>query len=251
MMIRTVAVLLLGLLPMWFSAQQSASTKGDSAKTWVGRHQEIEDYLRNSECVSLEEFAPNNAARCTFRPGGPVARMAWRPLPPGVHRGFKESYKTEIAAYELDKLLKMDMIPPSVERQLQGNIGAAQQWVEKVVDATDPALPNAETRAQWEGQLVRMTMFDNLCGNRARNKRNMLRDSAWNLILIDHSRAFGTGSELFYKMKGIDEDYWARIEALTRAQLDEALKAWLDDSAIGAILERRDAMRAEIKLLRK
>ena len=47
--------------------------------------------------------------------------MAWRSLPPGVYRGFRESYKAEIAAYELDKLLKMDMVPPSVERQLEGN----------------------------------------------------------------------------------------------------------------------------------
>ena len=88
---------------------------------------------------------PRNVTRCTLRPGGPVARMAWRALPPGVHRGFCESYRAEIAAYELDKLLKMDMVPPSVERQLQGNKGAAQLWVENVVDAMDPA-PAAPSR---------------------------------------------------------------------------------------------------------
>ena len=64
---------------------------------------------------------------------------------------------TEIAAYELDKLLKMDMVPPAVERQLQGNMGAAQLWVEDVVDATDPTSPDAEQRAHWERQIVRMT----------------------------------------------------------------------------------------------
>ena len=57
--------------------------------------------------------------------------MAWRPLPPGLDRGFWQSYKSEIAAYELDKLLKMDMVPPTVERQLHGANGAAQLWVEK------------------------------------------------------------------------------------------------------------------------
>ena len=60
--------------------------------------------------------------------------MAWRTLPPGIYRGFRESYKSEIAAYELDKLLKMDMVPPTVERQIDGSNGAAQQWVEHVVD---------------------------------------------------------------------------------------------------------------------
>ena len=73
-------------------------------------------------------------ARCTLRPGGPVARMAWKTLAPGIYRGFFASYKNEIAAYELDKLLKLDMVPPTVERQLQGITGAAQLWVENVVD---------------------------------------------------------------------------------------------------------------------
>jgi hypothetical protein len=145
----------------------------------------------------------------------------------------------------------MDMVPPAVERQLQGNMGAAQLWVEDVVDATDPESPDAEKRAHWERQVVRMTLFDNLIGNRNRNRGNMLRDGGWNLILIDYSRAFGPESELFHKLNRIDEDLWAKIEALTRSQLDAALRAWLGESEIKAILDRREAMRAEIRLLRK
>jgi hypothetical protein len=216
------------------------------AKIWVGRNQEIEEYLKTAECVTIRLVAPN-LAQCTLRPGGPVARMAWKTRPPGIYRGFKESYKTEIAAYELDKLLKMDVVPPTVERQLEGNQGAAQQWVENVVDALDPAIPAGDSRGHWENQLVRMTMFDNLIGNRDRNKRNMLRDKAWGLILIDHSRAFGVEPLLHQKMSAIDEAYWAQIELLTRAQLDGALQPWLDPQEINAILERREKMRAEIK----
>ena len=251
MSLRTVIVLVLGLLPTWSGPDQAASAEKVSAKTWVGRHQEIEEALRTEECVSMEVFASTNLSRCTFRPGGPVARMAWRSPPPGPHRGFKESYKTEIAAYELDKLLKMDMVPPTVERQIQGKAGRAQLWVEKIVDATGPGPTDAESRAHWDAQLTRMVMFDNLIGNQARNRGNMLRDDAWNLILLDHSRAFGLGAELFHKMPRIDDEYWAKIEALTRSQLDAALRAWLDPSEIDAILDRREAMRAEVKLLRR
>jgi hypothetical protein len=251
MMSLRILVVLVGLLPTGSGPEQAASAEKASAKTWVGRHGEIEEYLKKAECVSMKEFAPNYAARCTFRPGGPVAQMAWRPLRPGVHRGFRESYTTEIAAYELDKLLKMDMVPPSVEREVQGTLGAAQQWVENIVDATGPDPTDTKSRAHWDTQLARMAMFDNLIGNRGRNKRNMLRDDLWNLILIDHSRAFGLGAELRHKMPRIDDDYWSKIEALTRSQLDAALRDWLDASEIDAILDRRDAMRAEIKLLRR
>jgi hypothetical protein len=240
---------LLACLPVFWGQGPPAANGEKGAKIWVGRYQEIEEYLRTAECVSMTWFAPNGLARCTLRTGGPFARMAWKPLLPGVHRGFRESYKTYIAAYELDKLLRMDMVPPSVERQLQGNAGAAELWVENVVDATDTALPEGENRAHWESQLVHMTMFDNLIGNRDRNRRNMLRDRAWNLILLDHSRAFGIDTELPNKLSRIDEGYWARIESLTRSQLDAVLREWLDEDQIGAILNRRERMRAEIRLL--
>jgi len=228
---------------------QTAATQGPTAKIWVGRHHEIEEYLKTAECVSMEALGPNRVARCTFRPGGLVGRMAWKSLPPGTYRGFRESYKADIAAYELDKLLAMDMVPPTVERQIQGNNGAAQLWVENVFGVKVDESPDPPRRADWEGQLLRMTMFDDLIGNRDRNMGNMLRDAGWNLILIDHSRAFGDGTELPRKLRRIDENYWTRIESLTRHQLDAALHPWLGESEIGAILDRRERMRAEIKSL--
>jgi hypothetical protein len=245
--LRSVAVVL-GGLSLGCGQGPPVAAQEPGSKIWVGRYQEIEEYLRISDCVSLRWFAPNWAAQCALRPGGPVARMAWRSRPPGVYQGFGENYKAEIAAYELDKLLKMDMVPPTVERQLEGNKGAAQLWVENVVDGLDPAVPEGPMRVHWDNQLARMVLFDNLIGNRSRNQRNMLRDRAWNLILIDHSRAFGTGAELLHARRGIDDRYWARIEGLTRAQLDAALGPWLDEHQIGAILDRRERLRADIKL---
>ena len=174
--------------------------------------------------------------------------MIWRPLPPGVYRGFRESYKAEIAAYEVDKLLKMDMVPPTVERQLEGHYGAAQLWVENIVDSNTNA-PGEANRADWEDQLVRTRMFDVLIGYRDRDPGNMLHDADWHLILIDHSRAFGDGTEIPHKLNRIDLRLWSRIESLTRNQLDAALGAWLDDAEIKAILDRREKMRAEIRLL--
>ena len=215
-------------------------------------YQEIEDYLRTADCVSMKWFAPNYAARCTLRSGGPIGEMAWRPLvpgPPGVRQGFRETYEAEIVAYEVDKLVTLDMVPPTVDRQIQGTKGSAQQWVEGVVDATDPTVPEGKDRTRWEGDLLRMTMFDMLIGNRARVRGNMLRDGAWNLILIDHSRAFGTGAARVGKLTAVDRALWTKFEALTRTQLDKALGGWLGPGQIEAILARRDLMRADVNSL--
>jgi hypothetical protein len=232
-------------------AQQPIAAQETSSKIWVGRYQEIEEYLRTAECVTLEKLGNDmEHGRCVLRPGGPVARIAWMTLPPGIYRGFFTSYKTQIAAYELDKLLKLDMLPPTVERQLQGVNGAATLWVEKVVDWKGDAPPPSEvSRVAWDKQLARMTMFDALIGNRDRNQANVLRDGAWNLILLDHTRAFGLTTELSRPLSRIEKDSWDRVLALTRKELDAKLGPWLDEKQIGAILDRRERMKAAIDAL--
>jgi hypothetical protein len=233
-------------------AQRTSVAASDSgSKAWVGHYQEVEEYLRTAECVQLEALkrpdrmeGPPAVVRCALRPGGPVSRMAWMSRPPGVYRGFRESYTFNIAAYEVDKLLRLDMVPPTVERELQGQKGAATFWVENVTDLNKNATPEAAERARWEKQLARMSAFDSLIGNSDRNLGNMLRDASWNLILIDHSRAFATGTELRPGLTRVDEELWGRIEALTRRQLDTALGAWLDADQIAAIIERREKMRS-------
>jgi hypothetical protein len=246
-------LLVVAPLGLGLSQGPSPPSPGVGSKTWIGHYQEVEEYLRTAECVRLEGLGTRKASeqrgptrmRCELRPGGPVSRMIWKSYPTGVSRGFRENHKAEIAVYELDKLLKLEMVPPTVERELDRYTGSATFWVEDVVDLR-AGTSGAPDRARWEQQLARMAMFDSLIGNRDRNLANTLRDPAWNVILIDHSRAFGTGAEAPLDLTRIDKELWARIEGLTRAQLDAALGAWLDKDQISALVDRRERMRAAI-----
>ena len=67
--------------------------------------------------------------RAFFKPGGLVASVAWKVLPPGQPGGYWESYKSEIAAYELDKLLDMRMVPVAVEKRWKHETAAAILWL--------------------------------------------------------------------------------------------------------------------------
>ena len=233
--------------------RQSASQDTD-ARIWLGRHQEIEEYLRTAECVSSDRpmgGALPGSMRCTLLPGGPVARMYWRPMTPGFNRGFWMSYKAEIAAYELDKLLKLDMLPPTVEREVKGVRGSMVLWVENLASWKFPEPPPEANRSQWERQLARMTMFDDLIGNQVRNAGNMVRDGRWNLILLDHIATFRSGTELPSPLSRVDAELWQRMQQLTRRQLDTRLRPWLDDSEIAGILARRERMKTEINRLIK
>ena len=233
-----------------------------SALTWIGRETELEKYLESAEVLNMKELGVGvtRPHRATLAPGGPVDAMVWKPIKPGQYAGRWESYKSEIAAYELDKFFGLGMIPPTVEREVRGVVGAAVMWVspaqsfkdlggvpgQKGVKAPPPALAG-----RWNLQLIRAKMLDNLIGNPDPNLGNWMVDPSWNLILIDHSRSFTTSRNLYHQMTSVDMALWEKMEALDEPTLTGVVGKWLDRTAIRNMLERRDKMRDVVAKLKR
>ena len=241
-------VLTVGLVPALAQDDQP-----ESAKTWIGRAAEIEAFMRTADTSNIEEIGVGvtNPKFADLEPGGPIDRIVFKPLAPGIYQGFWESYKSEIAAYELDKLLELGMIPPIVEKRVQGDLGAAIMLVgpqQSFKDFGGPPTPPNLYIGRFDWELICAKMFHNLIYNRDPNLGNWLVDPAWNLILIDNSRAFTTDTdERVHKLTRIDRDLWDRFVALDEATLTSALGDWLGDDEIRAILERRDEMAKDIE----
>jgi hypothetical protein len=227
---------------------------GVCSRSWVGHEADIEQALAGAAIVRMEAvpIGVTKPQRGYLAAGSPVARFAWKALPPQRRAGYNESYKAEIAAYHLDRLLEMHMVPPVVERRVDGRVGAAVMWIEDT-KGWDISKPIQGPEPRWSQQVSRMKLFDQLIANIDRNQGNLLYDTDWHLFLIDHSRAFTTRSSLdgMAVPAAIDRDLWQRIEALTAADLDRVLGAWLSDGERQAILKRRDRMRAAIDRLVK
>lgn len=51
----------------------------------------------------------------------------------GTEINFPDTYKFNVAAYRLAKLLGLDMIPPSIERKVAGKSSAVTWWVDDVI----------------------------------------------------------------------------------------------------------------------
>ena len=222
-----------------------------SARIWQDRNPEFEEFIRTAPFVRMEEvpIGVTRPKRAYFAPGGLVASVAWKVLPPGRASGFWESYKSEIAAYELDKLLDLRLVPPVVEKRWKGDIGAAILWLSPVHSWKEMG-PRPKPPA-FDRLAIRMKMFDNLIGNKDRNAGNLLVDDEWNLFLIDHSRAFIREKDLPVKMVRVDRALWSRMLALDEPALAGALGKWLDRGDIRAILARRDQMKIAIEALVK
>jgi hypothetical protein len=235
------------------AAETPAAVASACPKTWVGQEVAVEDYMRTAPIVSMTEvpIGVTKPKRAYFAEGGPVVSAAWKQLTPGVKQGYYESYKAEIAAYEMDKLLDMHMVPPYVERRINGDLGALGFWVERV-HAWDVDHPvKGPDQAMWDRQAVDMKMFDQLIGNTDRNQGNLLYDDEYHLILIDHSRAFTGEKDLtkMTKLTHVDRDLWQKMLALDDTQLEKALGKWLDKGKRKAILQRRDEMKANIEAM--
>jgi hypothetical protein len=222
-----------------------------SAKSWVGRAAAYEEFLKTAEVVQMEEspIGVTKPVRCYFAPGGLVEGMMLKSIKPGRHAGFWESYKSEMAAYELDKLLEMNMIPPTVEKRVKSDLGAAVMWVAPVQSFKQmggPPTPPPQHTDSWNRQMAKAKMFDNLINNKDPNLGNWLVDPAWNLILIDHTRAFASGKDMVHKMNRIERGLWEKMLALDEATIKPLLEPYIDGGQIKNVLQRRDAMKKEI-----
>jgi hypothetical protein len=237
-----LAALLLAFPALGLTVAQQTAPAPTSARVWEGRTSEYEEFLRTAPIVktSTIELGVTHPKRVYFAPGGLCGSAAWKPLQPGYQNGYYESYKSEVAAYELDKLLKLNMVPVIVERKIDNATGALVLWLDGVRTWTDVLpLPKPES---WSRQLARMKLFDDLIGNPDRNKGNLLVDADWNLFLIDHSRAFIDDRALPQTLDHVDTDLWTRITALDEASLQAAVGTWLTSKQIKAMLARRDKM---------
>ena len=231
--------------------QAPAAAPPASARAWEGRNAAFEAYLRETPISRMAtiDIGVTRPKRAYFAEGGLAQSAAWKPLRPGFRNGYWESYKSEIAASELDKLLDLGMVPVVVERKIDGVSGALILWINGVRTWTEvQPLTKPDT---WQRELARMKLFDDLIGNPDRNKGNLLVDGAWNLYLIDHSRAFLDDRVLPQVIDHVDSALWGKMEALDAAAVSSAAGAWLTKSQIQSLLARRDKMAAAIAALVK
>jgi hypothetical protein len=214
------------------------------SKIWLGHYAEYEDYLRTAAIQKVGDIpvGVTKPKRAFFEPGGLAGSAALKYLPSGMKSGYWEAYKSEIAAYKLDRILGLDMVPPTIERRVGSDLASLQLWVENTRLLKDVDQKKCPRPMSWAKQVCRQRTFDNLIANIDRNAGNLLVDQDWNLILIDHSRAFASNTMPFVKdMTRIDREFYDKLKALDLDTLERELKPWvLTTGTLKDLLKRRD-----------
>jgi hypothetical protein len=159
---------------------------------------------------------------------------------------FKDSYKYNIAGYEVAKLIGMDdMIPVTVERSWNGMRGSLSWWIPDVAmdegDRTQKHVNSPDPDA-WNKQMYKIRVFDELVYDTDPNLTNVLITKDWKIWRIDFSRAFRTWKKLRNPENLVmcDKTLLEKMKALNEEDLKNATKKYLTGAEIKAVMSRRD-----------
>jgi len=237
----------------------------------VADHLKWEEFLATAELVAEQQMSSRRAVTSpwilTLKQGDVTRRALWK-NPEGRMGGFIEGWRFEIAAYRIDKLLGLNMVPPTVERRFRENRGSCQLWIEdchslRDVEDNKIRLPSIKN-IPYNRSLYLQRLFDNLIANEDRHKGNFLFTPDWRLILIDHSRSFRTGSRYTKGlinteqsaggpkiMRELPRVIYEKVKALTAEAIKAAVGEYINEKEVEAIMIRRDLIVAEIERLIK
>lgn len=247
-----LASLFILLLPLTAKAQEQR-TAASSPLTRA----EKEEFLLKATVVSERELYPG-------------ARHSWRvSLDDGKrkHEASVETedgsspsqrdYKCNVAAYELDKALALNLTPPSVERTVKEQPASVTWWTDDVamselgrrrkkIEAPDPD--------GWNKQMQAVRVFDELISNTYRDISpvhylstmwdNLLITSGWRIWLIDHTCAFRISKQLEnpQSLTQCDRALLGKLRELNKEKLNQKLEKYLAAEQLDGLEARRELL---------
>jgi len=225
------------LLPL-LAAHASAAQEGP---LWPDRA-EIEHFLKKAKVTARKKIGTGvtNPEKVTLALDGAVRDAVFKKIDETT-----DNWRNEVAAYELDKLLGIGIVPPTVARTVGGRQGGLQLWVTgSTMDKDDGSFPDIDG---WRDQVSVMWLFDDLIANVDRHLNNGMVSPGHRLILIDNSRSFRDmvelRNDLNAKFDGTNARFWGVHSDASRGpfptryprSLIERLRSVTDKEIKGAI----------------
>jgi hypothetical protein len=162
----------------------------------------------------------------------------------GTELNFKDWWEFNVAAYELAKLLDLNMAPPYVERRVGGAAASLSWWIDDSMMEADRVRrkldsPDLDT---WNKEMYTLRVFNQLIYNTDDNLTNVLISPDWHLWMIDFTRAFRTQKNIA-EVKNLvqcDRKILAKMKELNKEVLKEKMHRYLTGGEIDGLLARRD-----------
>jgi len=169
----------------------------------------------------------------------------WKSETGRTEMNFVDSYKYNIAAYQLAELIGMDdMVPVYVERKWKGKVGSLSWWLPVKMDEADRVKQHipAPDPENWNKQMYKIRVLDELVYDTDANLTNVLIGEDWQVWRIDFTRAFRRYKELQTPKDLVrcDRQLLDKLKALNGNELAAKTKGYLNKSEVEGVMARRD-----------
>jgi hypothetical protein len=242
-----------GVLTLSALAQQNAVA--ESASPPALTRAQMEEFLLTAKVVERKHLSMGitNSERAVLDKGNlrhdahiqsvDISKTFFQTIQ-GTEVNFRDCYKFDVAAYELDKLLNLNMVPVTVERKV-GDMAAVTWWVD---DTLMTELVRKKKKMEppnqhyWNQQMYICRVFDQLIYNTDRNLGNLVISKDWKVWMIDHTRAFRTMKDLQSPKNLVqcDRQLLGKLRELNKQVLTEKMQKYLTPIEIEGLLARRD-----------
>jgi hypothetical protein len=262
--------LVTGLLALLLLVAPSAH--GQFTAQEIAQRAQWEEYLQTAEITEYEPVGEGVTKpwRLFLKKDGIEKKTAWKDVDLYLGEGARDCWKYEIAAYRLDKLIGLNMVPPYVEREFQGKRGALSLWVDSkynVLEIMEQGIKIPEAAQKQVDDMKYVTrLWYCLIANDDPTQENIKYTEDWRTILIDHSRAFRSNQEytqrLIFGINGIKRTQadgkpfllrriprilLDKIKALDFAGIKQAVGPYLTDKEIESVVARTKLIQAEVE----
>jgi len=224
------------------------------------KQKELENYLRTAKIVSKRRAGGRGENWVISLNDGKIARHGFFKLLNQTRPTLiADSYKYGIAAYEMDKLLDLNLVPPVVEREIEGRKGSLQIFIEDNINESVRRMRNIKPPdlEKFKNTLEDLSVFENLtyspsfCGERELADILIMDKKDWKVWRVDFSEAFAPSPELIpgCEITGCSKKLCQNLIKLEDKVIKTKLKHYLNDEEIGMLLKRKKLIIEKIKKL--
>ncbi len=223
---------------------------------------EMEKFLKKAEVkrISKLEVGGLTPNIVELERGGLRIRAIFGTVDEKLPKGKKEhevrlqKYKHEVAAYKIDRMLGLNMVPPCVIRKIGKEQGVVEEWIESAVDLgwIDERNLRDQVLEDLSEEVAKAMIFSALIDVEQRlDMAIMFLLQEGRIMLTQNTRSFSNFPEIQERflteepfisyMKGpINPALEVALRTLEQKKLKSSLKKLLSDGQIDALLQRRD-----------
>ncbi|MEM1248348.1 MAG: hypothetical protein AAGK22_18375 [Acidobacteriota bacterium] len=238
-----VGVLLLFGLSSALAQEKEQSPTGPQA----------ERFVREARVVAMRSVGRGSSRSrlALLRSRRETRRAIWKTVgsdDPYARNEEGDSYRHEVAAFEVDRLLQLGRVPATASRRVGERTGSLQLWLEEAETVTAEDLEKLNQKA--EEQLANILLLRALIG--AAPDSDLLVSRSGDLFTTDHASAFRADAAARPEsLVRVSQKAFDSLGALERPVVEKRLRRWLSDDELEGVLRRRTELLEDFERRRR